>query len=327
MMKKKRFLKVAIACALLTLAPLSQAQAQAPWPSEPIKLIIPFAPGGGNDGIGRLIAKQLQERLKTPVYVDNKAGANGTIGMSFVKRAKPDGYTIATVTTGPLDVNPALSIVPYDPAKDFTYIGPMVMFPLFLAVSTQSGIKSVEELIAKARAEPGRVTYSSAGVGNSTHLAGVLLANITDTQMVHVPYKGTGPAAMALIGGEVTFTFGSGPSILEFVKAGRAINLGVSVIKRMPDRPDLKTVAEQGYAGFEASPWGGLVAPAGLPPEITRKLSATVQSIMEDPAFRKLVLEQGMVPIPGSDQDFEAMVSRDREKWAQVIKKANIKAE
>jgi len=125
----------------------------------------------------------------------------------------------------------------------------------------------------------------------------------------------------------VTFTFGSGPSILEFVKAGRAINLGVSVIKRMPDRPDLKTVAEQGYAGFEASPWGGLVAPAGLPPEITRKLSATVQSIMEDPAFRKLVLEQGMVPIPGSDQDFEAMVSRDREKWAQVIKKANIKAE
>ena len=324
-MNRRHLLQVATACALATLAPL--ALAQAPWPSEPIKLIIPFAPGGGNDGIGRLIAKQLQERLKTPVYVDNKAGANGTIGMNLVKRAKPDGYTIATVTTGPLDVNPALSSVPYDPAKDFTYISPMVKFPLFLAVSPQSGIKSIDELIAKARAEPGRVTYSSAGVGNSTHLAGVLLANITETQMVHVPYKGTGPAAMAVIGGEVTFTFGSGPSILEFIKGGRAVNLGVSDLKRMPDRPDLKTIAEQGFAGFEASPWGGIVAPAGLPPEISRKLSATVQSIMEDPAFRKQVLDQGMVPLPGTSQDFETMVTRDREKWAGIIKKANIKAE
>lgn len=325
MMNRKRLLQVATVCAVATLAPL--AQAQAPWPSEPIKLIVPFAPGGGNDGIGRLIAKRLQERLKIPVYVDNKAGANGTIGMNLLKQAKPDGYTIATVSSGPLDVNPALFGVAYDPAKDFTYIGPMVKFPLFLAVSPQSGVKSIGELIAKARSEPGRVTYSSAGVGNSTHLAGALLAHMTETQMVHVPYKGTGPAAMAVISSEVTFTFGSGPSIQEFIKGGKAVGLGFSELKRLPDRPDLKTIAEQGVTGFEASSWAGIVAPAGLSPEITRKLSATLQSIMEEPAFRKQVLDQGMVPIVGTSHDFEAMVNRDREKWAGVIKKANIKAE
>jgi len=324
-MNRKYLLQVATVCVLATLAPL--ALAQAPWPSESIKLIIPFAPGGGNDVIGRLIARQLQDRLKTTVYVENKAGANGTIAMNLLKQARPDGYTIATVSSGPLDVNPALFSVPYDPAKDFTFIAPMVKFPLFLAVSPQSGIKSIDELIAKARAEPDRVTYSSAGIGNGSHLAGALLADMTNTKMVHVPYKGNGPAGLALVSGEVTFTFGSGPSILGFVKGGKAVGLGVAELKRLPDMPDVKTVAEQSVAGFEAASWGGIVAPAGLPPEISRKLSATVLSIMEDPAFRKQVIDQGMVPIPGTSRDFETMVSSGREKWGGLIKKANIKAE
>jgi tripartite-type tricarboxylate transporter receptor subunit TctC len=316
----------ALTCAAALLLPFF-AHAQPPWPSEPIKLIVPFAPGGGNDSIGRLIAKQLQERLKTPVVVDNRAGANGTIGMNVLRQAKPDGYTIATVSSGPLDVNPSLFGVPYDPSKDFTYIGPMVKFPLFLAASTHSGIKSVGDLLAKAKAEPGRVTYSSAGVGNATHLAGALLANMTDTQMVHVPYKGTGPAAVAVLSGEVTFTFGSGPSIQEYVKSGKVTGLGLSELQRLPDSPDIRTIAEQGVTGFEASSWGGLVAPAGLPPDIARKLSATLLAIMQDPAVRKQVSGQGMLPIAGTSSDFEKMVNADREKWAVTIKKANIKAE
>jgi tripartite-type tricarboxylate transporter receptor subunit TctC len=191
------------------------------WPNAPIKLIIPFAPGGGNDGAGRLLARAMEDRLKVPVVVENKAGANGTIAMNFLRQSKPDGYTLSLVSTGALDVNTWLMNLPYDPVKDFTYLGTIVKFPLFLAVLPSSGIKSVSDLVAKARAEPGKVSYSSAGIGNSIHLAGALLAHMTGTQMTHVPYKGAGPAATALLGGEVTFTFGSGPSISSFAETGR----------------------------------------------------------------------------------------------------------
>jgi tripartite-type tricarboxylate transporter receptor subunit TctC len=298
------------------------------WPSQPIRLIVPYAPGGGNDSISRLVAKQLEDKLKVTVVVDNKGGGGGSIGVGLLKQAKPDGYTLATVPSGPLDVNPSLmASVPYNPAKDFTYIGPMVKFPLFLAVSPAAGVKTLPELIAKAKAQPGKVTYSSAGIGNSTHLAGALLAHATGTQMTHVAYRGTGPAAVALLSGEVTFTFGSGPSILEHVNSGKAIGLGVSEPTRLDSQRNIPTVAEQGVAGFEASSWAGIVAPAGLPPAIADKLTKALREVMEDPAFRQQVLARGMLPISGSGKDFEAMVKRDTDKWGKLIATANIKAE
>jgi tripartite-type tricarboxylate transporter receptor subunit TctC len=298
------------------------------WPSQPIRLIVPYPPGGGNDNISRMVAKQLEEKLKVAVVVDNKGGGGGTIGVNLLKQSKPDGYTLATITSGPLDVNPAImSGISYDRTKDFTYIGPMVKFPLFMALSPSADVKTLPELLAKAKAQPGTVTYSSAGVGNSTHLAGALLAHSTGTKMTHVAYRGAGPAALAVMAGEVTFTFGSGPSILSFVKAGKAIGVGVGDSARLDFEKDIPTIAELGVPGFEANSWAGIVGPAGTPPAVVDKLSRTLREIMEDPSFRKQVVENGMVPISGSGSDFRAMVERDAQKWGKLITAAGIKAD
>lgn len=302
------------------------AQAQE-WPNSPIKLIIPFAPGGGNDGAGRLLAKAMEDRLKVPVVVENKAGANGTIAMNFLRQSKPDGYTVSLVSTGALDVNPWMMSLPYDPAKDFTYLGSIVKFPLYLAVLPSSGIKSVSDLVAKAKAEPGKVTYSSAGIGNSIHLAGALLAHMTGTQMTHVPYKGAGPAATALLGGEVTFTFGSGPSISSFADSGRVLLLGVSDTTRVAARGQVPTVEETGVKGFDSVSLAGVVGPAGLPPDIANKLSVTIKEIIDSPDMQQKILGLGMLPISSTSKQYELMVAKDREKYGALIKAANIRAE
>ena len=312
-----------VACALWGSAGLHAQD----WPNNPIKLIIPFAPGGGNDGAGRLLAKALEDRLKVPVVVDNKAGANGTIAMNFLRQSKPDGYTLSLVSTGALDVNPWMMNLPYDPAKDFTYLGTIVKFPLYLAVLPSSGIKSVSDLVAKAKAEPGKVTYSSAGIGNSIHLAGALLAHMTNTQMTHVPYKGAGPAATALLGGEVTFTFGSGPSISSFADAGRVVLLGVSDSTRVSSRGQIPTVEEAGIKGFESVSLAGVVAPAGLPADIANKLSVTIKEIIDSSDMQQKIYGLGMLPISSTSKQYEAMVAKDREKYGALIKAANIRAE
>lgn len=318
--------KIATAVLLATASAFAAADT---WPSQPIRLIVPYAPGGGNDGISRMVAKQLEEKLKVAVVVDNKGGGGGTIGANLLKQSRPDGYTLATIPSGPLDVNPSLMKggVPYDPAKDFTYIGPMVKFPLFLAVAPSAGVKTLPELIAKATADPGKVTYSSAGIGNSTHLAGALLGHSSGTKMTHVAYRGAGPAALAVMSGEVTFTFGSGPSILEFVKAGKVTGLGVSEPARLDSEKNILTIAEQGLPGFEASSWAGIVAPAGLPPAIAEKLSKTLRDVMEDPAFRKQVVDRGMLPLSGTGKDFESMVQKDAVKWGKLIATAGIRGD
>jgi tripartite-type tricarboxylate transporter receptor subunit TctC len=297
------------------------------WPTSPIKLIIPFAPGGGNDGAGRLVAKAMEDKLKVPVVVDNKAGANGTIAMNFVRQSKPDGYTLSLLSTGALDVNPWLMNLPYDPAKDFTYLGTIVKFPLYLAVLPSSGIKSVSDLVERARNQPGKVMYSSAGIGNSIHLAGALLAHMTGTDMTHVPYKGAGPAASALLGGEVTFTFGSGPSVGAFADTGRVNLLAVSDSVRFPGKNQIPTVEESGIKGFESVSLGGIVGPANLPPEISSRLSQVIKEIIDSPDMQQKILALGMLPISSTGKQYETMVTKDREKYGNLIKSANIKAE
>ena len=309
---------------LFTLVGACQAQE---WPTSPIKLIIPFAPGGGNDGAGRLVAKAMEDKLKVPVVVDNKAGANGTIAMNFVRQSKPDGYTLSLLSTGALDVNPWLMNLPYDPAKDFTYLGTIVKFPLYLAVLPSSGIKSVSDLVERARNQPGKVMYSSAGIGNSIHLAGALLAHMTGTDMTHVPYKGAGPAASALLGGEVTFTFGSGPSIGAFADTGRVNLLAVSDSVRFPGKNQIPTVEESGIKGFESVSLGGIVGPANMPPEISSRLSQVIKEIIDSPDMQQKILALGMLPISSTGKQYETMVTKDREKYGNLIKSANIKAE
>lgn len=242
-----------------------------------------------------------------------------------MKQAAPDGYTVSTVPSGPLDVNPVLNKdIRYDANKDFTYVASMIKFPLFLVASHRSGIKSMDDLIKRAKENPGEVTYSSAGVGNSTHLAGALLDELTGTKLMHVPYKGTGPAAVAAVGGEVDLTFGSGPSIMPMVKAGRVHLIGVGDAARLPNMPDVPTVAEQGVDGYEAFSWAGVIAPAELNPDIQDKLGRTIYKAVTDPAFQERIYANGMVPLPGTSAEFEAIVQRDTKKWGELIKSAGI---
>jgi tripartite-type tricarboxylate transporter receptor subunit TctC len=322
-MQHRRTFLLATAAAAATFA--SRAHAQA-FPSSPIKVIIPFAPGGGNDAFGRLVAKQLQDRTKGTVFVDNRAGANGTIGIDQVAKAKPDGYTLATATTGALDMNVWTSkSLPYDPAKNFTYLANMVKFPLFLCVSPALGVNNLQEFIAKAKAAPESLTFSSAGIGNSTHLAGEVLAQMTGTKLLHVPYKGAGPAMAAVVAGEVQFTFGSGPSSLAFTKAGRVLNLGVTDSRRAPNLPDVRTLAEQGVPGYEVTSWGGIVAPAGMPKDVTARLVQVLREMSDDTEFRKLVLDNGMVPAYMASNEFEGYVANERARWGVLNEKLNIR--
>ncbi len=322
-MRTMRFFRF-IVLSLTTFLSFTYAHAN-DWPSGPIKLIIPFAPGGGVDGAGRMLAQALEEKLKVSVVVDNKAGANGTIAMNFLRQSKPDGYTIAMVSTGALDVNMALMTLPYDPVKDFTYISSYNKYPFYLSVNPESGIKSVNDLIAMAKADPKKVTYSSAGVGNGIHLAGAMLSQMTGAQMTHVPYKGAGPAAVALLSNEVTFTFGSGPSILGFVDSGKVVALATSNLNRIPNRPNLPTLNELGIKGYDCSSLGGVVGPAGMPPEVTAKIAKAIDEILSSKAMQDKILKAGMVPWQVTAQQFEEAIAADRKKYGDLIAAANMK--
>ena len=322
-MRTMHFIRI-IVVSFITLLNFTHARAD-DWPSGPIKLIIPFAPGGGVDGAGRMLAQALEEKLKVSVFVDNKAGANGTIAMNILRQSKPDGYTLGMVSTGALDVNMALMTLPYDPAKDFTYISSFNKYPFYLAVTPESGIKSVNDIIALAKSDPGKVTYSSAGVGNGIHLAGAMLSQMTGTQMTHVPYKGAGPAAVALLGNEVTFTFGSGPSILGFVDSGKVIALATSNLSRIPNRSNLPTLNELGIKGYDCSSLGGVVGPAGMPPEVTAKLYKVIDEILSSKAMQEKILKSGMVPWQVTGIQFEDAIAADRKKYGDLIASANMK--
>ncbi|MEI7531597.1 MAG: tripartite tricarboxylate transporter substrate binding protein [Betaproteobacteria bacterium] len=306
-------------------SPFAHSASFEDWPKEPIHLLVPFAPGGGVDGAGRMLARALEEKLKVSVVIDNKPGANGTIAMNILKQAKPDGYTLSMVSTGALDVNVSLMNLPYDPTKDFTYIAPMVKFPFYLAVTPASGIKSIQDLVNKAKAEPGKVTYSSPGIGNGIHLAAAMFSYMTGTQMTHVPYKGAAPAAAALLGGEVTFTFGSGPSILGFVEAGKVIALGTSNSERVATMPNLPTINELGIKGYDSSSLGGVVGPAGMPPELVAKLTKAIHEIVTSKEMQDKIYKAGMIPLLGDGVQFEKMIAGDRQKYGDLIKNANMK--
>jgi len=322
-MKTMYFIKI-IVVFFITVLSFTHTRAD-DWPSGPIKLIIPFAPGGGVDGAGRMLAQALEEKLKVSVFVDNKAGANGTIAMNLLRQSKPDGYTIAMVSTGALDVNMALMTLPYDPAKDFTYISSFNKYPFYLAVTPESGIKSVNDLITLAKSDPGKVTYSSAGVGNGIHLAGAMLSQMTGTQMTHVPYKGAGPAAVALLGNEVTFTFGSGPSILGFVDSGKVIALATSNSTRIPNRPSMPTLNELGIKGYDCSSLGGVVGPIGMPLEVTTKLYKAIDEILSSKAMQEKILFTRNLPWQVTGKQFEEAIAADRKKYGDLIAAANMK--
>jgi tripartite-type tricarboxylate transporter receptor subunit TctC len=291
-------------------------------------MIVPFPPGGGNDVIARIVAQKLGERLKQSVIVDNRAGANGIVGLQAVLQAAPDGYTLGIAAAGPMAVNPSIyEKLPYDPVKDFEPITNMVIYPLLLVVHPSVPAKNMQELLVLAKAKPGYLNFASPGVGNSGHLAGELLNSLAHINTVHVPYKGQGPAVADLLAGQVQMLFSSIPSVLPMVQQGKLRALGIGSAERLSSLPDIPTIAESGVPGYEAYSWIGIVAPAHTPKPIIDKLNQEISSILKQPDVAKELLDQGAVPVGDTPEHFAQYIKDEIVKWGAVVKSANIKAE
>jgi tripartite-type tricarboxylate transporter receptor subunit TctC len=309
--------------ACFPIAVLAQA-----WPARPVRMLVPFPPGGGVDYAARIVGKHLSDRLGQPVVIENRAGANGIIALEALKGAPADGYTLAAASNGPLVINPSIYLkLPYDPVRDFAAVGRMVNFPLLLVAHPSVPAKSMPELIALAKAKPGALTYSSPGVGNGSHLAAELFASMAQIDLVHVPYKGTAPAAAALLAGDVSLAFSSIPTVLPHIRAGKLRALAVGDATRVPSLPEYPTIAESGLAGYEAFSWAGVIAPAGTPQEIVKRVNAELGHIlMQKPIVEQLGAE-GTIPVTDTPEEFSAYIRAELVKWADIVRTAKIKPE
>lgn len=321
-LKRRRFVASALAgAALPTLwGGATQAQAQAAFPSKPIRLVVPYPPGGGTDVVSRLIAEPLAQALGQPVVVDNKGGANGIPGSQFVAAAPPDGHTILLVLPGQLAVNPALyKDLPYHPVRDFAPIIQLTSFEVALVVHPAVPARSVSELVALAKSKPRGLTLASAGTGSAGHMAAIWFAMKTGVDWLHVPYKGAGPAFTDLIGGQVDLTFATTLSTLPHVRAGKLRALGVTGAKRSAAAPDIPAIAES-IPNFEFTQWHGLVAPARTPPEIVARLNTEIGKILQLPQVKDKLASLGSEARGGSPAEFARTIQADIVRYADVVK-------
>ncbi|RYX95398.1 MAG: tripartite tricarboxylate transporter substrate binding protein [Comamonadaceae bacterium] len=311
------------AAALVT--PAAFAQAQGNWPAGPIRVVVPTTAGGASDTLMRLLAQKMSESMKTPVIVDNKPGAGNVIGSDAVAKAPPDGYTLLLTYTDHV-FNPFLHpSMPYDTARAFTPIGLIGSVPLLLAVNNAVPAKTTGEFIAMAKASPGTLNFASAGSGSSLHLAGELFKSMAGINVVHVPYKGTSPAFIDLIGGQVQFMFPTTASAAVHLQAGKIRALAITGSKRAPNLPNIPTVAESGLPGYEAAIWYGMLAPAGTPPAVVARLNTELNKAMQLPDVKAKLAEQGFVSQPGTPEDFGRMISAEMDRWGKLIREQNIK--
>jgi tripartite-type tricarboxylate transporter receptor subunit TctC len=291
-------------------------------------MLVPFPPGGGVDFAARIVGRHLSERLGQPVVIENRAGANGIIALEALKVAAPDGYTIAAASNGPLVINPSIYLkLPYDPVRDFVAIGRMVNFPLLLVTHPSLPANSVADVIALAKARPGALTYSSPGVGNGSHLAVELLASMAQVSLVHVPYKGTAPAATALLAGEVSLTISSIPTVLPHIRAGKLRALAIGNATRLPSLPEFPTIAESGVPGYEAFSWAGLIAPAGTPQDVVARLNRETVQVLKQKDIVDQLAKDGTIPAPDTPEEFSAYIKAELAKWAAIVQMAKIKPE
>ena len=306
------------------LASANAAEPSGNYPTKPIRLIVGFSPGGAADSVGRALAEGLSTRLGQPVLVENKAGANGNIAAEYVARSPADGYVLYFPSIGQA-VNVSLyKNLSYDPIKDFTAIGGVFSAPNMLVVPMNSPYKTVAELIAAGKANPGKLTYASSGSGTSVHLSAALFEKMAKIDMVHIPYKGTGSAMPDVISGQVDMSFPNLPSAWPQVKAGNLRALGVTTAKRSSAAPNVPTIAEGGLPGYDMATWYGLVAPANLPPNIRTRLNKELQVILADPKFKDKLIAQGADPMPGTPEQFAQFIKSEIEKWRKLIAQSNI---
>jgi tripartite-type tricarboxylate transporter receptor subunit TctC len=310
----------AILAALAICGPFSPASAQG-YPNRPITLVIPFAPGGSTSIVGRTVADKMSEILGQQIVVDNRGGAGGTVGTRAVAKSAPDGYTILLGYTGTLAIGPTLyKSAGYEPRKDFAPIGMIGHAPNSLVVHPSTPAKSVQELIAYAKKNPGKVNYGSAGVGTVSHVSGEYFANAAGVKLIHIPYKGTGPALADLIGGHIPMAFAPIPATHGPVSQGLLRGLAVTSGKRSSLVPDLPTIAESGVKDFEASLFYGLVAPVGTPRPIIDRLNKALRDALATADVQKRLTNDGAEAVPGSPEDYGAHIDRDEKRWSVVVK-------
>jgi len=317
-----------IAALLLAATSLAPAAfAQGTYPNKPIRMIVPYAAGGPTDVLARVMAQKLGDSLGQNVIVENKPGASGIPGTDAIAKAAPDGYTIGLSTIGPLAVNPSLfPNIPYDTLKDFAPLMLLARSYSMLAVHPSVPANNLRELVALAKANPGKYSYATGGVGTTQHLSGELLSNVAGIKMLHVPYKGEGAAQTDLLGGQVHMMFTSTIVANTHVKAGKLRAIAVASAQRLPSMPDVPTIAET-YPGFEVTAWFAMVAPAGTPEPIVKRLNDGLQAVLKSPEVVKKLEDLGAVPAGGSPADLTAMFRSELPKWRDVIRSANIKPE
>ncbi len=311
--------------AMLALAMATAAIAQ-DYPAKPVRIVVPFPPGGINDTVGRLVATQLSSRLGKQFVVENRGGAGGVVGSEFVANAPKDGYTLLIVSLAHA-VNPWLYKLPYDPIKSFMPIGAIMGAPNVVVVHPSLPVQSIKELVALARQKPGVLQYASAGIGSFLHLGGELFKIAAGIDLLHVPFKGAGPAMIDIIGGHTTVAFVSTVTAPPHIRSGKLRGLGVGAAVRNAALPDLPTVAEAGVPGYEVANWIGLVGPAGMPPAIVEKLNREIAAIQDMPEIQKQFAAEGAQSIRTSPAEFTAFIDNELKKWQRVVTEGNIKAE
>ncbi|MFZ5779417.1 MAG: Bug family tripartite tricarboxylate transporter substrate binding protein [Pseudomonadota bacterium] len=324
-MKTIRRAAIAAAVAALCLGPMAQA---ADYPAKPIKIVVPYAPGGGADSVARIVAKKASEGLGQGIVIENKGGAGAILGTEQVAKAEPDGYTLLLGQSGPISINPAVyKDLPYDPVKDFAPITMTTGYPYVMVVNAELPAKTLQEFVALAKSKPGALNYGSTGVGAANHLVAELFNSKAGIQMTHVPYRGTAPAVADLVGGQLSVVFADPVSALPHIKSGKLRPLAVTSLERSPVAPEIPTVAESGYPGFEALAWHGILAPAKTPPAVITKLNEEFVKALADPATRELLAKQAMQPVGNTPEAFAAFIGKDLATWKAVAAAANVKVE
>jgi len=308
----------------LTLSLLPALAAAQDFPAKPIKLIVPFPAGGPNDIIARIVGQRMSELTRQPVVIDNRGGQGGTLGTDAVAKAAPDGYTIGIVNAGALAINQSMEKVPYETLNDLAPVTLVVTVPEMLVVASNVPAKSMSELVALARAQPGKLNFASTGPGSLPHLAGELLKLTAKIDVVHVPYRGAAPAINDLLGQQVQMTFLDLPAILPHIRSGTLKPIALGTTARAPTAPDVPTTAELGMPELRIENWYGMVAPAGTPPAIVAALNKIAIAALTDPAVKEKLAEQGLTTVGNSPEQFRDYIASETAKWAKVIKDAGV---
>ena len=320
---KTVYIAAAVLAALV--APGVMAQGAGTYPNKALRMVVPFPPGGGNDILARTLGQRLAEVTGQQVVVDNRGGAGGALGATIAATANPDGYTLFLGSVGNLAQTPALKAdLPYNPVRDFAPATLVATSSFMLAVNPSVPVKTVQDLINLAKASPGKLTYASAGTGSSLHMAGELFKHATGTDLLHVPYKGTGPAMTDLVSGRVQLVFSTMPPVLPQVKQGKLRAIAVTTIKRAAAAPDVPTIAESGVKGFNVSNWQGVLAPAKTPAALVKKLNADILASLKLPGMTEALAVQGLEPAGGTPEEFGALIKSEIAKYTQVVKAARI---